>query len=267
MSTKLKAYYQNDGTWHTMSRWEMLAMSETEYTTFRDTYTLHLSKDSDSEKLTFNRLQKTFRYYPTPTEREHEEESGMTISHLIAQEVICDMDELNLKLTDRRTKKTTQYEIHIKRSNSLCEYRAGKFIFDIRIFFNEPQELALKWGGKLNIEVFATSRTKGDKIAYCEEMKEPLIEVRLSEKLLSRHKISEVTPEMEQEIRIHLERAFTRQIYADLLVSPSSESYLRDKVIAQQNKEIERLKKELRDNKSDKGIISKIKNTLKLRKI
>lgn len=263
MSTKLKAYYQKDGTWHTVSRWELLALNETDYATFRDAHTLYIHKESDSEKLTFNRLQKTFRYYPTLGEKEHEEEAGMTISHLLAQEVICEMEALNLKLTDRRTKKTTQYELCIKRSNSQCEYRAGKFIFDIRIFFNEPHELALKWGGKLNIEVFATSQTKRDKIAYCEEMREPLIEVRLSDKLLSKHKISEVTPDMEQDLRIHLERAFARHIYADLLVSPSSESYLRDKVIAQKNKEIEQLKKELQEKKSGKGMLSRIKNSLK----
>lgn len=260
MPTKLKAYYQTDGTWRTMSRWEMLAMSETEYTAFRDANTLHINKDAASEKLTFNRLQKTFRYYPAATDREPNEEAGMTISHLIAQEVICDMEELNLHLTDRRTKKATRYELHIKRSNSFCEYREGTFIFDVRIFFNEPYDLALKWGGRINMEVFATNRAKGAKIAYCEEMKEPLIEVRLSEKLLSKHKISEVTPDMEQAIRAHIERAFSNRIYADLLVSPSSETYLRDRVIAQQAKEIERLKK----TGSNKNRISKIRKLLHL---
>lgn len=264
MPAKLKAYYRKDGTWHTVSRWDMLALSETEYTAFRGAFDLFLRKDEESEKLTFNRLQKTFRYYPAPTEREQEEENGMTISHLIAQEVLSEREELDFLLTDRRTKKPTRYELHIKRSNSLCEYREGKFIFDLRIFFNEPSELALKWGGKFNAEVFATSKTKDDKIAYCEEMKEALIEVRLSEKLLSVHKISEVTEEMEREIRTHIERAFAKVIYADLLVSPASDAYLRNKVIAAQAKEIERLKKELGESSRSEGTLSKIKKLFKL---
>lgn len=262
MSTKLKAYYKEHDTWHTVTRWEILSMSEVAYMAFKDTHTFYINRDEESEKLTFNRLQKTFRYYPTSDYRECDRENGMTLSHLIAQEIICEMEELKFKLTDRRTRENKQYEIVLKRSNSCCEYIESGFIFDVRLFFNEPYELALKWGGRVNIEVFATNKTKSNKIAYCEEKKEALIEVKLSQKLLYPNKIYTVTKDDENDIRAHIEAAFAKQIYGDILVSPSSETYLNNKIIDEKNKEIDHLKRELKKahgEKSNNSLISKIK--------
>lgn len=247
MATKLRAYYidEKDGTWRRVDRWQMTGMAETDYYRFLENNTMYLCKDTDSPKLTFNRLQKTFRYYPNGAPKDGEGNDGMTISHLLAEEVICDMDMLHFELTDERRTDRKKYELTVRPSNGFCEYRLGNgdeyFIGDVRIFFNEPYELALKWGGVLNVEIFATSRVGSAKTAFFEERREPLIEVKLSDKLMSPYKVSEITKEQEDDLRRHIFNAFSKKIYGRLLVSPSSEAYLSNQTISELNKRMEKM--------------------------
>ncbi len=250
MATKLRAYYigGNDGAWRRIDRWQMMEMPEAEYYGFLERNTMYLCKDTNSPKLTFNRLQKTFRYYPDGAPKDGDGNDGMTISHLLAEEIISDLELLRFELTDERRKDRKKYELTVRPSNGFREYRLEGneeyFVGDVRIFFNEPYELALKWGGVLNIEIFATSRVKNAKTAFFEERREPLIEIKLSEKLMSPYKVSEITKEQEEDLRRHIYNAFSKKIYGRLLVSPSSEAYLADRTIAELKKRIEKLETE-----------------------
>ena len=144
-------------------------MSELEYKKFKElNFPLYLRKDRNSYKLTFNQLQKTFRFYPGQIPEGKNGSSGLTISHLLAQEVIADLRTLNLKLTDKRFKPYKKEDFTIEADQIFEEIRTtandNEYIVDLLVLFSKPAWLALKWNRILILEVFVTNELRGQKI-------------------------------------------------------------------------------------------------------
>ncbi len=234
--SKLRAYNYRNGEWETVNRWSLIKMSQVEYDKFKELYfPLYLKKSKESYKLTFNRGQKTFRFYPGELPDDKKGSSGLTISHQIAQEVISDLRILNLKLTDKRFKPYKKVDIEIEADQIFEEFRTtandNKYVVDLLIVFSKPESLALKWNRVLILEVFVTNDVREKKIIDFEKKGVLLAEVVIGSKLKVKKGASEVTEKEEAELRQIMTHAFKKQIFGDLLIDTTSTKYLENATI------------------------------------
>lgn len=248
IKSKLTAYIKTTHGWEKISRWKLLNMPQTEYKKFKDKYQpFYLGASKESPRLTFNIAQKTFRFLPGQFEETEKQSAGMTIAHLLAQEVLAELDTLNLCLRDKRTKENKKINIQIKVENAVkeCYLLDGSFIADLVVYFSEPSEEAYHWDRKLVLEILSTHQVSGKKIAAFEENGIALVEIILGSKLLSLKKISEISEEEENQLKNYIRNSFKKQIYGDLLVSPTSSSKMINSVIESQREQIEKLEQAL----------------------
>lgn len=266
INSKVSAFRKIEDNWVKISRWDLLKLSEVDYLKFMDANDLYLSKTEESPKLTFNRLQKTFRFYPNKFDYSERESSGLTISHLLAQEVLSELETLNIVLDDNRFKPKITKELKIKVDNSIIEYPLfdRKYIADLIIFFSSPYEEATNWNKRFVLEVYVTNKVRGDKIAMFEEKGYGLIEVKLGNRLLNKKKISEITEKEENDLKRYIYNSFKKQIFCDLLVSPFSEESSVNLAIQEKNSSIEKLQANLRDVQAQNLELKKdLKQTIK----
>ncbi len=233
-------------------------MSDVEYRKFKELYfPLFLTKSKESPKLTFNRRQKTFRYYPNQGLNENHTSKGLTISHLIAQEVISDIRILNLKLKDKRTKSYLDKVYKIEVDNIVTEQKmvCGKntYFADLLVFFSKPADLSLQWNGYLTLEVFVTKDVEGNKIIDYEKKKIPLIEIAIGPKLKLKKSATEVTEKEENDLRNFMNIVFRKQIFGNILVSPTSDKYKENELINELNETKNKII-ELKTNIENKNI-------------
>ncbi len=245
--SKLRAYNYRDGEWETVNRWSLVKMSEVEFKKFKDlNFPLYLKKSTESPKLTFNRGQKTFRFYPGILPDDKKGSSGLTISHQIAQEVISDLRVLNLKLTDKRFKPYKKVDLEIEADQIFEEFptTAGdnNYVVDLLVVFSKPTWLALKWNRTLALEVFVTNDVRGKKIIDFEQKRVAMVEVVIGSKLKSNKSASETTEEEESKLRQIMRNAFSKQIFGDLLVDTTSTKYLENELIQELTHEVSSLK-------------------------
>lgn len=239
-------------------------MSDVEYRKFKELhFPLFLTKSKESPKLTFNTGQRTFRYYPNQGINENHTSKGLTISHLIAQEVISDIRVLNLKLKDKRTKPYQDKVYNIEVDNIVTEQKMvcgeNTYYADLLVFFSKPEELSLQWNGYLTLEVFVTKDVEGNKIIDYEKKKIPAIEIAIGPKLKIKKSATEVTEEEENKLRDFMNVVFRKQIFGNLLVSPTSDKYKENKIVSDLNVTRSKII-ELRNNIESKN--KKIKNLI-----
>ena len=250
INSKVSAYRKvNDG-FEIVSRWDLLKMAEVEYRKFKDeNFPLYLRKSEESPKLTFNSKQKTFRFLPGTIKNSDKQSSGLTISHILAQEVLSELDVLNFKLLDKRTKPYNKIDLQIKVENSIVEHSLfnGEYIADLLIYFSEPIEKANNWNRKLVLEVFTSNEVRGKKIFAFEENEIALIEISLGDKLKSKKKISEITEQEEIELKRYIFNSFKKQIFGDLLVSPISKNTTSNPSIESKNIQVEIFEEKLKE--------------------
>ncbi len=234
--SKLRAYNQTNEGWEIVNRWDLIKMSQVEYDKFKElNFPLYLKKNKESYKLTFNRGQKTFRFYPGEIPDDKKGSPGLTISHQIAQEVISDLRTLNLKLTDKRFKPYKKVDFRIEVDQIFEEFRTtandNEYIVDLLIVFSKPEWLALKWNRTLALEVFVTHDVEGKKIIDFEKKRVSLAEIVIGSKLKLKKSAAEVTETEENELRQVMKHAFNKQIFGDLLVDTTSTKYLENATI------------------------------------
>jgi hypothetical protein len=240
INSKLRAYKYFNKQWEIVSRWDLIKMSDVDYRKFKELhFPLFHTKSTESPKLTFNIVQKTFRYYPNQGLNENHTSKGLTISHQIAQEVISDIRTLILSLKDRRTKPYQEkiYKIEVDNIVSEKEMVCGenKYYADLLVFFSEPAELSLKWNGFFTLEIFVTNDVEGKKIIDYEKNKIPLIEIAIGDKLKIKKSASEVTENEEIDLRNYMNASFRKQIFGNILVSPTSNKYKENEIIKKLN--------------------------------
>ena len=240
INSKLRAYKYSNNEWEKISRWELINMPDVEYRKFKELhFPLFLMKSKESPKLTFNKGQKTFRYYPNQGINENHTSKGLTISHLIAQEVISDIRTLNLKLRDKRTKPYQEKNYTIEVDNIVTEKKItcgeNTYYADLLVFFSKPAELSLKWKGFLTLEIFVTKDVEGNKIIDYEKRKIPAIEISIGPKLKLKKSANEVSEKEEEDLRKFMNVTFRKQIFGNILVSPTSDKYKENQVILELN--------------------------------
>lgn len=265
INSKLRAYKYFDNQWEKVSRWELIKMPDVEYRKFKELhFPLFLTKSKESPKLTFNKGQKTFRYYPNQGLNENHISKGLTISHLIAQEVISDIRTLNLKLKDKRTKPYQDKVYKIEVDNIVTEKKivCGENIYyaDLLVFFSKPAELSLQWNGYLTLEVFVTKDVEGNKIIDYEKKKIPLIEIAIGPKLKLKKSATEVSEKEENNLRDFMNVVFRKQIFGNILVFPTSDKYKENEIINKLNDTKSKVT-ELKNNIENKN--SEIENLIK----
>lgn len=258
IKSKLRAYRYDNGTWHVVTRWDLLKLSEVDFEKYRTSHFpfLYFQKSLDSPRLTFNKGQKTFRFLPKAGEKDSENQKGMTISHILAQEVLSEMETFKFSLMDKRKKPYKRREIEIKVDQTLIEKSVldGKYIVDLLVFFSSPPELALKWNRCFAIEIMVTNAVDGNKMTDFENAKLPLIEVELGEQLVFKKSAMETTEKEENELRDYITNSFRKSIRGYIFVDTSSDKYLENEAIISLQNIIERLS--LGSIESDKTIKS-----------
>ena len=270
INSKLIAYKYFNNQWEKVSRWELINISDVEYRKYKELhFPLFLMKSKESPKLTFNKGQKTFRYYPNQGINENHTSKGLTISHLIAQEVISDIRTLNLKLKDKRTKPYQEKDYIIEVDNIVTEKKItcgeNTYYADLLVFFSKPAELSLQWNGFLTLEVFVTKDVEGNKIIDYEKKKVPAIEIAIGPKLKLKKSASEVSEKEEEDLRKFMNVVFRKQIFGNILVSPTSDKYKENEIITELNNRIVNKNKEIKTltDRSNKIEIEYNNQTLK----
>ena len=245
ISSKVTAYEFENDEWRSISRWKLIKMGDVEYKKYKATHKWYLSKSFKSPELGFNTFQKTFRFLPNQGLDEKYTSKGMTISHLLAQEVISEIRVLNLKLIDKRTKPYKKIKHQIEVENIFLEerYTAGgnPYVADLLVFFNKPYDLSLRWNRYFTIEIFVTKDVDGKKIIDCEASRVPVIELDLWSKLVLKKSPSETTEKEENDLRSRMHGYFRKQISASLLVNPMSQKYKENKAIQEKIEMIDAL--------------------------
>ncbi len=247
IQSKLRAYNFKDGEWETVTRWQLIHMSELEYKKFKEhNFPLYLKKDHSSYKLTFNQRQKTFRFYPGQIPDDKKGSSGLTIAHQLAQEVISNLRTLHLKLTDKRFKPYKKVDIDIEADQIFEEHRTtandNEYIVDLLVLFSKPAWLALKWNRILILEVYVTNELRGQKIIDFEKKGLSMAEVVIGSKLKIKKTASEVSEREEDQLRNIMKHAFSKQIYGDLWIDTSTSKYLENEVLKEREGQITALK-------------------------
>lgn len=249
--TKLSAFYFTGIEWKKVNRWELYKMADTQLRKFRyeTNRKLHLSPSSESPNLYYNRGHNTFSYWPNQAPKSTPSDAGMTISHLLAQEVISEIRVLNLELTDKRTTpyKKVNYKVEVDRIIQEQKITVGEnfYMADLLVRFSKPCELSFMWDGTFVLEVFMTSDTKGQQIIDFERRGIPLLELNIWSKLKNRKKISNVSQEEEDHLRGKMHAVFRKKILADIHVSTLSNKYKEHKIIQQKNESITSLNLEV----------------------
>lgn len=256
ITSKLRAYNYLDGEWETINRWSLIKMSEVEFKKFKDlNFPLYLKKSTESPKLTFNRRQKTFRFYPGELSEDKKGSAGLTIAHQLAQEVIADLRVLNLKLTDKRFKPYRKVDLKIEADQIFEEFPTSvgdkNYVVDLLVVFSKPTWLALKWNRTLALEVFVTNDVRGKKIIDFEQKRVAMAEVIIGPKLRSKKSASETTEEEENELRQVMKNAFNKQIFGDLLVDATTTKYLENDQIKELTEEVSALKSVAEEYKNE----------------
>ena len=228
-------------------------MAETQLRKFRhDTNKkLHLSASIDSPNLYYNRGHNTFSYWPNQAPKGTPSDTGMTISHLLAQEVISEIRVLNLELTDKRTTpyKKVNYQVEVDRIIQEQRITVGEnfYLVDLLVRFSKPYELSFMWDGTFVLEVFMTSETKGQQIIDFERRGIPLLEVRLWSKIRNNKRIADVSQKEEDMLRGKMHAVFRKRIVADIHVDTLSDKYKEHQIIHEKNECIANLNSKIEE--------------------
>jgi len=189
-----------------------------------------------------------YRYMPGKKVMSEYEKDGSSLSHSIAIQVIAEMDTIPFIIGDR--------PIHLKVEDIRAEdlkiqlTNRNKFEYyypDLICQFSEPRDLALKWGGKVAIEVKHWHACEREKCQDFEAHGIPIIEVNIEnismEKWYGKQNHS---PELLEKYYVQLKRLFQEKVYGRILSDPVSNAYHRAALKDERNqseKVIDELKK------------------------
>lgn len=170
-----------------------------------------------------------------------------SLSHSIAIQVLSEMEEINFKISDN-----VEFKLKVDsiRSNDLKIQLTNKNKFsyyypDLICNFGEPSELAMKWGGKLAIEVKHTHSCEPEKTTDFESHGIPIIEVNIdSISIEKKFNTKNPTPDNLESYYNYLKSTFGRQVFGKILSNPVSVDYFKF-VVNKKNSEIKNHQSEL----------------------
>ncbi|NOH99329.1 hypothetical protein [Vibrio sp. 99-70-13A1] len=163
-----------------------------------------------------------------------------SLSHSIAIQVLSEMEEIKFKISDN-------FEFMLKvgsiRSNDLKIQLTNKnkysyYYPDLICSFGEPSELAMKWGGKLAIEVKHTHACEPEKITDFESHGIPIIEVNIEPiSIEKKFDTKNPTPDNLESYYNYLKSTFGKQVFGKILSNPVSVDYFKF-IVNKKNSEI-----------------------------
>lgn len=242
---KLCAFYKSQANreWQKCNRWELINLSEDDYKRVKSERKFHLRPQDNSPPLTFNRRQKTFRFFPSTDIKRDTGKNNMTISHLLAQEVLAEQRALVFDFGELK-----EYLSIKVRKGSITGFlerpviaRGNKYYMDVVKCFDDPTEQSYKWGSYFCIEVFVTHEVSFEKLHDCMHEGVPLIEVKIPDKLIVNKSLASITEKEEKSLKNSLREYFSKKIPARLLVDPVCEKYQRDQIIQKKVNTIDKL--------------------------
>lgn len=234
---KLFGYVHFKNEWVEFNSWDLRAMSDVEYRKWKDNHNklVHVIPDKNSPLIFFNRGHKTFSYFPDK-DKQTGKGSQITLSHILRQKVIAEKSSACFSAKNkilRNSREIKKFEIVYKTIELDKEIAIDgcDFIPDLAIEFDEPADLALKWKNKVFIEVVEKHETNGKKIEAYEKLGHGVIEIPYSKAFedLRKKSISEIKKNEVDRLISKIRNYFKNEIWADLIVDPTSNEYLQFK--------------------------------------
>lgn len=179
-----------------------------------------------------------------------------TLTHELCKEIISEIKDLNFKIYNDYYK--------FKVIDSEIEHRIdtpnGTYVVDIFVKFEQsiPNYLKIKWNGILAIEIFVHHKCEQDKITNLKAAMVPVIQVRISDKLWIDESKELSLKDIENK-KAFLTSYFEKEIFAQLLLDPSSEEY---NEMIENSKLIQKINELELDNKKKAEIIQSEQNTI-----
>lgn len=277
---KRKAYYHDDDGWHKVSSWDLITLnnkSDVEYRKFYKTKCFYAKQDISSYTLGFNRLHKTFFYSKGQFPRSVGSHKGMTVSHVIAQEVISELEFVRFELDDiqKKNKEKVIYEFEItkKEEERPVIIDGTTYKTDVMLYFKKPYELAYRFNGQIAVEVFITSETRAKKIIDYERKRVAMVEIRLQKRFQRKSDFSFATEKEENDFKAEMKRSFSYQIYGQVLVDKESKAYEKDMAIQELKEQLQlknqannKLNEVISKNKEHLAVLPKLVDEYKLLK-
>ncbi|TVU72754.1 MULTISPECIES: hypothetical protein [Cobetia] len=208
--------------------WESLKLRDEKIHEFNKIKFMSTQKDRNNRSQVIP-VQKGFYRYKSKSNNSIDENKndGDSISHTIAIQVLSEMDRINFKCGGKayeiEVSEIRQDDLKIQLTNR------GKFKYyypDLICFFKKPEALALKWGGKIAIEVNHTHPCEPEKIQDFKSHCIPIIEVNISSMSIEK-KINTPphTPEDYEKYYDYLVHVFGKQVFGKILSDPVSSEY------------------------------------------
>lgn len=150
-----------------------------------------------------------------------------SLSHSIAIQVLSEMDEINLVcgndeyVLDVRDIRSDDLKLQLTNRDKYEYYYP-----DLICFFSSPKSLALKWGGKVAIEVRHTHACEYEKIQDFESHGVPIIEVNIENiSIEKKFNTRTPTPDQLEKYYYYIKRTFANKVYGKILSDPVSSKY------------------------------------------
>lgn len=151
-----------------------------------------------------------------------------SLSHSIAIQVLSEMNDINFIISD-------SYQFKLKVNNCRTDdlkiqlTNRDKFSYyypDIIYNFSQPDDLAIRWGGKLALEVKHTHACDREKISDFESHGIPIIEVNIENiSIEKKFNTKNPTPEILEKYYNYLKVIFCDKVYGKILSNPVSVSW------------------------------------------
>lgn len=168
-----------------------------------------------------------YRYKSDKGTTDNYDKDGSSLSHSIAIQVIAEMDAIPFIIGDKpvllKVEDIRMEDLKIQLTNrNKFEY----YYPDIICQFSEPRDLAVKWGGKVAIEIKHWHACEREKCQDFEAHGIPIIEVNIEnislEKWYGKQKHS---PELLEKYYFQLKELFQKRVYGRILSDPVSSEY------------------------------------------
>lgn len=154
-----------------------------------------------------------------------------SLSHSIAIQVLSEMEKISFVFGNDRCNVSVNDirldDLKIQLTN-IDKY--DYYYPDLICFFSSPDALALKWGGKIAIEVKHTHPCEKEKIHDFESHGIPIIEVSIDKISIERIlKTKSPSPDQLEKYYSYLKNIFSKQVYGRVISDPVSVEYYKKK--------------------------------------
>lgn len=181
---------------------------------------------------------------------------GESLAHYLYKIAISELSHTTLKLSNLSEDVT----IHFVNAQTEKRVYIGNRYYDLDVFvnFTSQSKYQIKWNGKLAIEVHNTNPVIGQKLKDLRNLRIPVIEVSVNEKLAYKTPEEYTTPELERKYIDFLKGRISDYLWGKVLSDPNSIDYLENENLEL----IERIKKLREQLQHTESLLEKEKKTV-----